>query len=87
MLENNTTKLLLIVQAKTGNHSMEVKKLCRKAYRQKKKNIVWRKYYEKLSEDSLKKCYRSIPIEDRLPIGIMESDHDVLDKISSAVCN
>ena len=64
---------------------MEFKKLRRKAYRQKKKNILQNKYYSKLSEDSLKKRYRNIPIEDRLPIGIIESDHE-LDKIVSAEC-
>ena len=61
---------------------MEFKKLRRKRYRQKKKNILWSKYYDKLSEDSLKKRYRSIPIEDRLPVGTIESDHDELDKIN-----
>ena len=60
--------------------------MCRKAYHQKKKNIVWSKYYEKLFEDSLKKRYKSIPVEDRLPIGIMESYHDELDKILSPEC-
>ena len=65
---------------------MEFIKLCRKAYHQKKKNILQSKYYNKLSEDNLKKRYRNIPIEDRLSIGIIESDHDELDKIVSAEC-
>ena len=65
---------------------MEFKQLRRKAYRQKKKNILRSKYYDKLSEDSLKKCYRSIPIEDRLPVVTIESDHDELDKIHIVEC-
>lgn len=69
-----------IVQTKRGSRSMECKKLRRKTYRQKKKSIFRSKYYGKLSEDSLKKRYRSIPIGDRLPIGIIGSDHEGLDK-------
>ena len=33
------TKVLLFLQANRGNHSMEVKKLRRKAYHQNKKNM------------------------------------------------
>ena len=31
-----------------------------------------------MAKDSLKKCYRSIPMEDRLPIGTVGSDYDEL---------
>lgn len=43
-------------------------------YRHKKKIIKHDKYYNELCEKGLKKRYRSIPIEDRLPIGILESE-------------
>ena len=73
-----------IVQAKRGDRSVESKKLRKKAYRQKKKKVRQVKYYEKLSEDSLKKRYRSIPVEEKLPIGIVESDHDKTEELSSS---
>ena len=36
-----------------------------------------------MSEDSLKKRYRSIPIEERLPIGTLEPDETDLEELSS----
>ena len=73
-----------MVQAKRGNRSAKSKKLRRKRYRQKKKSIWQHKYYDKLSEDSLKKSYSSIPIEERLPIGILESNNDETEELSSS---
>ena len=74
------------IQAKRGDRSVESKKLRREAYRQKKKKVRQDKHYKKLSEDSLKKCYRirSIPVEEQLPIGIVESDHDKTEELSSS---
>ena len=73
-----------MVQAKRGNRSAKSNKLHRKRYRQKKKSIWQDKYYDKLSEDSLKKSYSSIPIEERLPIGILESHNDEIEELSSS---
>ena len=36
------------------------------------------KYYDKLCENGLKKHFKSIPVEDRLPVGILEPDHTEL---------
>ena len=36
------------------------------------------KYYDKLCEEGLKKRYKSIPVEDRLPVGVLEPDHTEL---------
>ena len=36
------------------------------------------KYYDKLCENGLKKRFKSIPVEDRLPVGILEPDHTEL---------
>ena len=41
------------------------------------------KYYNELCEKGLKKRYRSIPINDRLPIGTLESEDTEEDSTSS----
>lgn len=73
-----------MVQAKRGNRSAKSKKLHIKRYRQKKKSIWQDKYYNKLSEDSLKNSYSGILIEEQLPIGILESNNDETEELSSS---
>ena len=36
------------------------------------------KYYDKLCEEGLKKRYKSIPVEDRIPVGVLEPDNTEL---------
>ena len=60
--------------------SVEAKKQRRKVYCSKKKAMIMKKdkYYDKLCEDGLKKRFKSIPVEDRLPVDVLKPDRTEL---------
>ena len=51
-----------------------IKRLRRKVYCNNKKVIRHEEYYNELCEKGFRKCYRSIPINNKLPIGTLESE-------------
>ena len=59
----------------------------RQIYHSTKKDLKRDKYYNKLCEEDLKKHYRSIPVEDRLPVGILEPDQTELSSSHDEMSN
>ena len=62
------------MQVKRVKCSVEAKKHIESYISKKKMKVSQDKCYEKLSMDSLTKRYKSIPVEERLPTGTVESD-------------